>query len=64
MTGAEFHAWFVDNIDEMVKIGVAHPNSEAGRWIRLAISATAPRIKQLEDRIFALEEQLKKKSKA
>jgi hypothetical protein len=59
MNNDEFHEWFFNHVNEMVENGIMHPDSQAGKWIKLALTAShshyEKRLTDLEDRIMALE---------
>jgi len=55
MDRAAFDAYFVQNIDTMLALGAAHPNSERGRFIHAVLTLMEPRVLGLEARIAALE---------
>lgn len=55
MDRAAFDAYFVQNIDTMLALGAAHPNSERGRFIHAVLTLVEPRVLELEARIAALE---------
>ena len=55
MDRAAFDAYFVQNIDTMLALGAAHPNSERGRFIHAVLTLIEPRVLALEARIKELE---------
>lgn len=63
MTDEQFRQWFMDHLDEMVAVGIVHYNSEAARWVKLALSAASAQISSLEERIAALENKPKRTRK-
>lgn len=62
MTKEEFGKWYRAHINDMVKAGVMHPESEGGRWVKLALTASAshygPILDQLQQRIVSLEAEI------
>lgn len=64
MDRAAFDAWFIENLDRMVALGVMHPNSPAGKTVHLALSSVEPRLADLQARIEALEGKGKRKRKS
>jgi len=64
MTTDEFRQFFLDNVDLMLSLGVAHPNSEKGRTIHMLLSLVEPRFDNLEARIAALEVKKTRKKKS
>jgi hypothetical protein len=63
MTNEQFQQWFMEHLDEMVSVGIVHYNSEAARWVKLALTASSAQISQLEARIAALESKPKRTRK-
>ena len=59
MTEEEFGKWYRAHIKEMAAAGIMHPNSEGGKWVKIALMAAnmqyGPIIDQLQKRIVALE---------
>jgi hypothetical protein len=55
MDRADFDAYFVSNIDAMLALGAAHPNSERGKFIHAVLTLFEPRIRAVEARLDALE---------
>lgn len=63
MTNEQFQQWFMEHLDEMVSVGIVHYNSEAARWVKLALTAASAQISQLEARVAALESKPKRTRK-
>lgn len=63
MDRAAFDAYFVQNIDTMLALGAAHPNSERGRFIHAVLNLIEPRVIALEARIEELEAKPKRSKK-
>jgi hypothetical protein len=55
MKRADFDTYFVSNIDAMLALGAAHPNSERGKFIHAVLTLFEPRIRAVEARLDALE---------
>ena len=59
MDDKKFREWFFEHVDDMVANGIMHPDSQAGKWIKLALTAShshyEKRLNELENRIRSLE---------
>ena len=59
MTDKEFGKWYRSHIQDMIEAGIMHPESEAGRWVKIALIAAnsqySPILDQMQQRINALE---------
>ena len=63
MNKAAFDAYFVENIDTMLALGAAHPNSERGKFIHAVLNLLEPRVQALEERLAVIEAKPKRKKK-
>ena len=61
MDNNDFERWYRANLKMMTDAGIMHPSSEAGRWVKVALTAAQAhyehRIQGLEQRLKELENQ-------
>ena len=63
MSDEEFKNWFIENLSIMQEMNIYHYNTERAKDIKHILSITAPRIKELEDRVASIEKKLNTNNK-